>query len=239
MHKIGVIGGTSWASTGHFLELLNKEIAGRLGGLHSATLLFESLDLAQITELRLAGDWERVGQLAVDCAKRLEGAGADGLLMTSTSMHKLYAQITEAVGVPVLHVGDAVGERLAAEGRKRVGLLGTRLTMSEPYLRERLESHGIESILPEGQWLPELDRIIYDELVAGRVVRDSQRKLKTLITELSRQKVQAIVLASADLALDVDTRANILPVYDCTAIHAQAAAQWMTREAEAGVREAA
>ena len=75
--------------------------------------------------------------------------------------------------------------------------------------------------------MDEVDRIIYQELAAGRVVRDSQRKLKTLITELGKKKVQAVVLGCTELVLAVDTRANVLPVYDTTALHAQAAAEWM------------
>jgi aspartate racemase len=73
----------------------------------------------------------------------------------------------------------------------------------------------------------EVDRIIFEELAAGRVVRDSQRKLKTLITELGKQKVQAVVLGCTELVLAVDTRANVLPVYDTTVIHARAAVDWM------------
>ena len=82
------------------------------------------------------------------------------------------------------------------------------------------------------EWRKEVDRIIYEELAAGRVVRDSQRKLKTLITELQKQKVQAVVLGCTELVLAVDVRANVLPVYDTTAIHARAAVDWMLEEKE-------
>jgi aspartate racemase len=99
--------------------------------------------------------------------------------------------------------------------------------MTEPFVRERIERRGIElSPIQEG-WMTEVDRIIYEELAAGRVVRDSQRKLKTLITELAKQKVEAVILGCTELVLAVDARANVLPVYDTTAIHAAAAVEWM------------
>jgi aspartate racemase len=104
--------------------------------------------------------------------------------------------------------------------------------MTEPYFRERLEGRGIALAPVEADWIREVDRIIFDELAAGRVVRDSQRKLKSLITELSKQKVQAIVLGCTELGLAVDTRANVLPVYDTTAIHARYAVDWMLSEEE-------
>src|SRR5437868_2434783 len=84
----------------------------------------------------------------------------------------------------------------------------------------------------ESGWIREIDRIIFDELAAGRVVRDSQRKLKTLITELAKQKVQAVVLGCTELVMAVDTRANVIPVYDTTIIHARAAVEWMLAEEE-------
>ncbi|MEJ7775834.1 MAG: aspartate/glutamate racemase family protein [Sphingomicrobium sp.] len=72
----------------------------------------------------------------------------------------------------------------------------------------------------------------FEELAAGRVVRDSQRKLTSLITELAKQKVQAVVLGCTELVLAVDTRANVIPVYDTNAIHARAAVEWMLAEEE-------
>jgi len=99
--------------------------------------------------------------------------------------------------------------------------------MTEGHVRDRLTARGIVLAPVEPDWIREIDRIIFEELAAGRVVRDSQRKLKTLITELEKQKVQAIVLGCTELVLAVDVRANILPVYDSTAIHARAAVEWM------------
>jgi aspartate racemase len=132
----------------------------------------------------------------------------------------------------MLHIGDAVAARLAADGRSRVALLGTRFTMNEGHIRDRITARGITVSPVEPEWVTEVDRIIFQELAAGRVVRDSQRKLKTLITELSKQKIQAVVLGCTELVLAVDVRANVLPVYDSTAIHARAATEWMLAEEE-------
>ena len=122
--------------------------------------------------------------------------------------------------------------RNGSEADIDVALLGTRFTMSEPYVRERIERRGISFVGVDPGWTREVDRIIFDELAAGRVVRDSQRKLKSLITELAKQKVQAVVLGCTELVLAVDVRANVIPVYDTTAIHARAAVEWMLSEEE-------
>ncbi|MGI8705182.1 MAG: aspartate/glutamate racemase family protein [Sphingomicrobium sp.] len=232
MRKLGIIGGTSWSSTALYYRHINSEVARRLGGLHSASLVIESLDLAPVAELELSGNWDGVAAIMTDAGKRLTAAGAEGLLIASNTGHKVYNAVAASVNVPVLHIAEATAERLQADGRTRVALLGTRFTMTEPHVRSHLESRGITLARVDQGWIDEVDRIIFEELAAGQVVRDSQRKLKTLIAELARRKVQAVVLGCTELVLAVDTRANTVPVYDTTAIHSQAAAEWMLSEQE-------
>jgi len=232
LRKLGIIGGTSWSSTALYYEHINRGIAKKLGGLHSARLVIESLDLAPFAEMELSGDWDGVAEVTLDAAKRLVAAGADGVIITSNTGHKVYDAVAPKIGVPMLHIGDGTAGALVADGRKRVALLGTRFTMLEPHVRSRLEGRGIALVPIEDGWVKEVDRIIFEELAAGRVVRDSQRKLKTLITELAKQRVQAVVLGCTELVLAVDVRANVLPVYDSTAIHARACVEWMLGEEE-------
>lgn len=232
MRKLGIIGGTSWSSTALYYEHINRIVARRLGGLHSAPMVIESLDLAPLAEMELSGDWDGVARIVVDAGKRLSGAGADGLLIASNTGHMVYDQLAAAVDVPVLHIGDATADRLVAEGRSKVALLGTRFTMTEPHVRSRIEGRGIALAPIESGWMREVDRIIFEELAAGRVVRDSQRKLKTLIAEVAKGRAQAVVLGCTELVLAVDVRANVVPVYDSTAIHARYAADWMLADEE-------
>jgi aspartate racemase len=232
LRKLGIIGGTSWSSTALYYDHLNRGVAKRLGGLHSARLVIESLDLAPFAEMELSGDWDSVARVTLEAAKRLEGAGAEGVIITSNTGHKVYDAVAPKIGVPMLHIADAAADQLVADGRKRVALLGTRFTMLEPHIRSRLEGRGISLVPIENPWIAEVDRIIFDELAAGRVVRDSQRKLKTLITELAKARVEAVVLGCTELVLAVDPRANVLPVYDTTAIHARACVDWMLADEE-------
>lgn len=232
MRKLGIIGGTSWSSTALYYEHLNRGIAKRLGGLHSARLIIESLDLAPFAEMELSDNWDGVAEVTLDSAKRLVAAGADGVIITSNTGHKVYHAVAPHVSVPMLHIGDATADALVKDGRKRVALLGTRFTMLEPHIRSRLEGRGITLVPIESEWVAEVDRIIFEELAAGRVVRNSQRKLKTLITELAKQRVQAVVLGCTELVMAVDVRANVLPVYDTTEIHARACVEWMLADEE-------
>src|SRR3954447_4821910 len=174
VRKLGIIGGTSWSSTALYYDHINRGVAQRLGGLHSACLAIESLDLAPIAAMELSGDWDGVASVTIEAAKRLQKSGAEGLLIASNTGHKVYEAVAANIGVPMLHIGDATADRLVADGRTRVALLGTRFTMTEPHVRGRLEARGINLVSIDPLWIREIDRIIFEELAAGRVVRDSQ-----------------------------------------------------------------
>jgi aspartate racemase len=232
LKKLGIIGGATWHSTALYYEQINRGIAKRLGGIHSASLVIESLDFADYAALQDKGDWAAADAMIVVAAERLAGAGAEGLLLACNTMHKSAAAIEAVVKLPLLDIREATAARIDADGRTRVALLGSRFTMTEAFARTPYEDRGIVFQELTAGWRAEVDRIIYEELAAGRVVRDSQRKLKTLITELGKQKVQAIVLGCTELGLAVDARANVLPVYDTTAIHARMAVDWMLSDEE-------
>jgi aspartate racemase len=232
LRKLGIIGGTGWTSTALYYDHVNRGIAQRLGGLHSARLVIESLNFAEFAVLEHAGDWDGAAQMNIDAARRLVASGAKGVLMACNTSHKFYDAVTAGVDVPVLHIADAAADRLVADHRTNVAVLGTRFTMTEPFIRSRIEARGISLVPIEETWIREVDRIIFDELAAGRVVRDSQRSLKTLITELAKRKTQAVLLACTELAFAVDVRANVIPVYDTAAMHARAAVDWMLAEEE-------
>jgi aspartate racemase len=232
LRKLGIIGGMSWSSTALYYDHINRGIAQRLGGLHSARLGIESLDFDAIAAMEMAADWDGITKQVLDAAAKLEAGGAEGLIIACNTVHKSYDAVAANVGIPVLHIGDAAADRIVADRRSRVALLGTRFTMTDTFVRSRLEARGITLVPIAPEWMAEVDRIIFEELAAGRVVRDSQRKLKTLITELAKQKVQAVVLGCTELVFAVDVRANVLPVYDTTGIHARACVDWMLAEEE-------
>jgi aspartate racemase len=225
-----MIGGTSWLSTALYYEHINKAVAKALGGLSSAPLVIESLDLAPVAEHELAGEWDKVGEIIAAAARRLEAAGAEGLILCSNTSHKVAPAVEAAVRLPLLHIADATAERLAADGVGKAGLIGTRFTMAESFFRERVEARGIVLALPDHATGAEIDRIIFEELARGQVSRSSQRRLKTCLTEMAKSRLQAVILGCTELVLLVDPGASVIPVYDTTAIHAAAAARWILEE---------
>ena len=222
-----MIGGISWISTRTYYEYINQLMQKRCGPKASAPLLIDSLDYRDFTGLDSEEDWDRAGKLLIDSARRLEQAGAEGLLIAANAMHRLYDSIAEAVSIPILHIADSTGERMQAKGATTAAILGTKSVMTEGFFRSRLVSHGVDLLPPEMSHADELDRLIAEELKLGRKTRDAERALKTIITWYEQHGAKAIVLACTELELVVDIDANVLPIYDTARIHCEAALDWI------------
>ncbi|PZT86597.1 MAG: aspartate racemase [Citromicrobium sp.] len=227
MRKLGLIGGMSWISTRAYYERINKHIQKRGLPMASAPMLIESLDYSRIYQAKQSDDWDRIAEMLVESARRLESAGAEGLVIAANTMHKSYERVAEAVSIPLLHIADCVGEAMAKAEAGCAALLGTRFVMLEDFYRDRLASHGVSLLDPDPNDVELVDGIIYKELMLGRVTRDAERALKTVITMKEKEGAKAIVLACTELELVVDTDANVLPVFDSTDIHCRAAADWI------------
>ena len=230
MRKLGLIGGMSWVSTRAYYERINKEIQRRSNFMSSAPLLIESLDYSLIAKAKQDDDWDAVASLLVESGRRLESAGAEGIIIAANTMHKVYDRVAEGLSIPVLHIADSVGEAMKKAECDNAALLGTRFVMTESFYRQRLVAHGVDLLPPDPGDVELVDGIIYKELMLGRVTRSAERALKTIITNKDKEGAKAIVLACTELELVVDTDANVLPVCDSPDIHCRAAAEWMLAE---------
>lgn len=228
MKKLGLIGGISWTSTARYYDLINRAVQRELGGLHSATLLIDSLDFADVARCASANDWACGAGHMVGAARRLEAGGAQALMICANSLHKVVPQIQETVDIPIIHIIDEIGARLKADAAKSVALVGTSNVMMDRDYRQHLVSAGGVSLLPaDAELAQRIDRMVYDELAAGKVTRDAERYMKSELTDIAKEDVQAVVLACTELDLVVDVHANVLPIYDSTIIHAEAGARFV------------
>ncbi|HYO29805.1 MAG TPA: aspartate/glutamate racemase family protein [Thermomicrobiales bacterium] len=221
---IGLIGGMSWESSALYYRIVNESVKARLGGLHSAEIVLVSLDFAPIARLQAEGRWDEAGERLAWAARRVEVAGADLLLLCTNTMHEVFAAVEGAVAIPCLHIADATGERIAAAGLRRVGLLGTRFTMERPFYAERLaERFGIEALVPDGADRQTVHDVIYRELVLGETRPESREAYRRVMERLVARGVEAIVLGCTEIALLVGPEDAAVPLFDTTRIHAEAA----------------
>jgi aspartate racemase len=230
MHTLGVLGGMSWESTATYYRLLNQAVRDVRGGLHSAPLLIHSVDFAEVAALQRSGDWQAAGELLANAALGLQQAGATALLLATNTMHKVAAAIESAVDIPLLHIGDAVGQALQAQGVSRAALLGTRFTMQEDFYRQRLqERFGIEVITPPVEQMTEIDRVIFAELCLGQCLPVSRDFYLRGLEELKKQGAQAAILGCTEIGMLLEGSRAALPLVDSTELHVAMGVEWLLR----------
>lgn len=235
MRTLGLLGGLSWESTLVYYRELNRGVAQRLGGLHSASLRLHSFDFEPIAAMQREDRWDAAADLLATAACGLRDAGAEGVLIASNTMHRVAPAVQRACGLPLLHIGDAIGAAVRAAGLTRIGLLGTRFTMEQGFLREHLlQHHGVEMRVPHEADRATLQHLIFEELCRG-VVRDASRQASlAIIDRLAAADAQGLVLGCTELGLLLDPAALPLPGFDSTLLHVQQALDWMLDESFRG-----
>ena len=224
MKTIGLIGGMSWESSQEYYRIINQEIRARLGGTHSAKSLMWSMDFAEIEYLQHQGKWDALTKLMIEAAQNLEKGGADFILICTNTMHKMAADIERATSIPLVHIADPTAEKIKAAGLSKVGLLGTAFTMEQDFYKGRLaERHGLDVVIPDAADRAEVHRIIYEELVAGRILDTSRDRYRAVIRRLVEAGAEAIILGCTEIMLLIGAQDSPVPVFDTTALHAHAA----------------
>lgn len=229
MKTIGIIAGMSWESSAVYYREINRAVQARLGGLHSAKILMDSLDFAEIAALQDAGAWEEATDRLTTSGVRLARAGADFLIIACNTMHRSAAAIERAAKVPLLHIADPLGKAIARSGQKRVALLGSRHTMRDgDILRGRLMEHyGLELLVPEGEDFVEVDRIINRELTRGIFSEASRDRCRDAIARLAAAGAEGAILGCTELPLLVRAEDADVPLFDTTALHVAAAVDYV------------
>ncbi|WP_114423025.1 aspartate/glutamate racemase family protein [Nocardioides houyundeii] len=225
MTTLGILGGMSWHSTVDYYTHINEAVARERGGHHSAELLLASMDFGTVRALQVAGDWDGAGRLLGDAARRLQGAGAEAVLIATNLMHKVAPAVEAAVDVPLLHIGDAVGHAATAAGYGTLGVVGTRWVMEEPFYADRLGAHGLACVVPGAEDRQVLDEVIFSELTLGVVREESRATFARVLQDLASRGAEAVVLACTEIQLLVRPEDSPVPLIDSMAVHAAYAAQ--------------
>jgi len=231
MKTIGLIGGMSWESSIEYYRIINQTVKARLGGLHSAKSVMYSVDFAEVEILQHQGRWAEAAQRLIEAAKRLENSGAELIVLCTNTMHKVADEIQANVKLPFLHIADATAQRVLSSGLRAVGLLGTRFTMEEEFYTGRLsKNYGLNVIVPNAREREVVHRVIYDELVVGRIEPASKVQYVRIIEQMIGQGVEGIILGCTEIGLLLHQEDSRVPLFDTTRIHAEAAVEYALQE---------
>lgn len=224
MKTIGLIGGMSWESTVTYYRIINETIKDRLGGLHSAKCILYSVDFDEIERYQSSGEWGKSAAVLVEAAQALEKAGADFIVICTNTMHKVAPDISERIHIPILHIADMTAIALKKAAIGTVGLLGTKYTMLEDFYKAVLMDNDIEVVIPDNEDIETVNRIIYDELCLGIISEESKNTYLKIISKLSKEGAQGIILGCTEIGLLIKQSDTDIPIFDTTLIHAEQAA---------------
>jgi aspartate racemase len=226
MKTIGLLGGMSWESSIEYYRIINQVTRQKLGGMHSAKSVMVSVDFAPIEQLQSQDHWDEAAMELVTSALQIQAAGADFLLIATNTMHKVYPQVQDALNIPVLHIADATAHKIKEVGLERIGLLGTIYTMQQEFYKGRLEEKfGLEILVPGLEDQHQVNQIIFEELVVGRIADLSREVFRGVIHRLIATGAQGIILGCTEIPLIVDPGEFDLPIFDTTHIHAEMAVE--------------
>lgn len=223
MKTIGLIGGMSWESTAVYYRYLNEYIRNQYGDLHSAKCVLYSFNFQDIVELQKAGRWEEATKELVEAAKQLKAAGAELLVICTNTMHLMADEVEEATGLPLIHIIDALAMHIEAKGLSKVGVLGTKFTMEQPFYKERMLTHGIELVIPDDEERSLIHEVIFSELCRGQFNPDSKKAYMKILEGLTEQGAEGVILGCTEIPLLISQEDTQIPLFDSTKIHAESA----------------
>src|SRR5690606_19557582 len=193
------LGGMSWESSIEYERMINQGVRERLGGIHSADLIIRSYDFAAIEALQQADRWDDAGALLAADARRLQDAGAELIVLCTNTMHVCAPAIEAAIDVPFIHLADATARAVISTGVQKVALLGTRYTMERDFYRGRLETHGLDVLVPGEPDRTAVHDVIYDELVRGVVREESRRSYLDVIGRLTDAGAEGVIAGCTEI----------------------------------------
>lgn len=230
MKTIGLLGGMSWESTALYYQQINKMVHRRLGKLHSAKVIINSVDFEEIAALQSKGLWQEAGVYLAEQAQNLEKAGADCILVCTNTMHKVAAQIEDSISIPFLHIADATAKEILSQNIGKVALLGTAFTMEQDFYKARLQDYGIDVVIPNEADRKIVHRIIYEELCLGVINLDSQQKYIAIVEGLIAEGAQGVILGCTEICMLMGELKFSVPLFDTTTIHAKEAVSFSLNE---------
>ncbi|MFD0690545.1 aspartate/glutamate racemase family protein [Actinomadura fibrosa] len=170
-----------------------------------------------------AGDHDAVRAVLAESVRRLAAAGAGFFACPDNTAHLALERPGADLALPGLHIAEVVADRAARDGRRRVGILGTRFTMDGPVYPRELAARGIAAEVPDAAGRAAVDRIIFEELVNGVLREDSRREYVRVVEDLAARGCDAVALVCTEIPLLVTPDVSPLPTLDSTRLLARAA----------------
>ncbi|KAJ5112246.1 aspartate racemase [Penicillium argentinense] len=225
MKTIGIIGGIAWPSTITYYQDINRLIAEKLGPQHCAKLMLVQTDYDQMKKYFDDDAWDKVAETLLSLAQQLECGGADFILVACNTAHKAIPAVQAKIKLPILHIVDGVSAEIRQKGFKKVGLLGSHVTMTDGFFTSRLEKNQIETMIPSEEDRKTVHNALVTELAMGKVLPETRGRFKSVIHRLVEEGAEAVILGCTEFGMLVRVGDCSVPLIDSAKVHSEAAVQ--------------
>lgn len=225
MKTLGLLGGTSWHATLEYYRHINQAVNNYYGDNTNPPLIVYTLNQSRIHHYQKISNWEAIAAMLIKASLNLEKAGAQTVMFCANTPHKVYQQVQQEINVPILHIADATAQAIQAQQINKVCFLGTKYSMQEDFVTQRIASTGIQVYTPQdAAVIQELHRIIQEELTYGNILPASK---KYVIDVIHSFQTQGVILGCTEFPLMLKEADLNIPIFNTTTIHAQAGVQYI------------
>ncbi|MBX3118547.1 MAG: amino acid racemase [Fimbriimonadaceae bacterium] len=179
-----------------------------------------------------SGDYSEVGKYLAQGVRQVAAGGADFYICPDNTAHIVLEQIAGELPIPGLHIADVVCSEIVARGWTRVGLLGTKWTMTGPVYAKALAERGLERIIPDEPTRERINTAIFDELCQGLTPEPTTAMFLGVIEDLRAAGAECVILGCTEIPLIVSDENSSLPVLDSTRLLARYAVAEAVSERE-------
>lgn len=222
MKHIGILAHSADGAALCFLEMV-RESARRLGEHRHPEITLSVLPMAPVLEAYDQNDLGAVRAHLARTVSRLADAGCDFFASPDNTAHIALEAEGPALPLPGLHIAEIVAQRAKAEGRRCVGLLGTRWTMRGPVYPRAFARAALDMRTPSAEDFEVVNDVIFGELCQGVIRDESRAAYLGIIRDLKRSGCDAVALACTEIPLLVTPDLSPLPTLDSTRLLARAA----------------
>src|SRR5690606_7371941 len=179
-------------------------------------------------ELMREHNVDKINQKYLEISQLLQDAGAEALLICANTPHLVYDFVQPKIEIPILHIADAVGEKARDLNLKKLGLLGTRPTMTGDFISSPLKKkYGMETIIPDNEYIDRNHQYISKELTKGVFSQEAKQFYLEQMRLLQSKGAEGVILGCTELPMLLEQKDFELPLLATTDLHAQMAADFI------------
>jgi aspartate racemase len=217
---IGIVGGLGPESTVDYYQRIIGAFVKRRPAATYPELVIFSANSDELFALVGRKDWGGLAAMLVERVRALAAAGADFAAIAANTPHVVFDQVAAASPIPLLSIVEATRDAAAAARHKRLGLLGTQLTMSSDFYARAFREARIAIVVPTGEEQQLIHHRLMNEIELGVFKASTREELNAIARRLqSDQAIDGLILGCTELPLVMTEPIDRLPFLNTTAIH--------------------